>query len=372
MKTSILSMQRVQNMGSLLQAYSLKKILEEMGHDVSFIDIQPIEEDDKLFGGERERYGHECAWKQGVLSKIRKIDRYTINRIRIKQRSNKQIKLFEVFRRDYLQIKAGDNERHYDACVIGSDEVFNCNIASRWGFTSQLFGNVKQADKVITYAACCGSTTYEKTPDAVREKISETLKKVSALSVRDENTYDFVSMLAAKEIYSHMDPVVVGDFDDEIESCELPQNLSKRYCIVYSYYNRFHKPDEIKAIKQFSKKENLELVTIGAPQMWIKKHLVVTPFQALKVFQQADFIITDTFHGTIFSVKYAKKIALMTRESNKNKLLDLVKKLGIEKHLMDSLEQLSEVYKLEIDKTKIEKIVGTERKKTMHYLKENL
>ena len=62
----------------------------------------------------------------------------------------------------------------------------------------------------------------------------------------------------------------------------------------------------------------------------------------------------------------------MTRESNKNKLLDLVKKLGIEKHLMDSLEQLSEVYKLEIDKTKIEKIVGTERKKTMHYLKENL
>ena len=256
--------------------------------------------------------------------------------------------------------------------MIGSDEVFNCNIASRWGFTSQLFGNVKQADKVITYAACCGSTTYEETPDAVRKKISETLKKVSALSVRDENTYDFVSMLAAKEIYSHMDPVVVGDFDDEIESCELPQNLSKRYCIVYSYYNRFHKPDEIKAIKQFSKKENLELVTIGAPQMWIKKHLVVTPFQALKVFQQADFIITDTFHGTIFSVKYAKKIALMTRESNKNKLLDLVKKLGIEKHLMDSLEQLSEVYKLEIDKTKIEKIVGTERKKTMHYLKENL
>ena len=48
MKVCILSMQKVQNFGSLLQSYSLKKIIESLGHEVSFIDIEPIPEDDKL------------------------------------------------------------------------------------------------------------------------------------------------------------------------------------------------------------------------------------------------------------------------------------------------------------------------------------
>ena len=98
----------------------------------------------------------------------------------------------------------------------------------------------------------------------------------------------------------------------------------------------------------------------------------MTPFQVLKVFQKADFIITDTFHGTIFSAKYAKRFAVLTRESNENKLLDLIQKLGLEKHLMRSLEKLSEVYKEEINRNKIEEIVKAERTKTMQYLKENL
>lgn len=372
MKACILSMQRVENIGSLLQAYSMKQMLEKLGCEVSFIDIQPREEDDRLLSGYREHYAHECAWKQGFISKIKKLDRYTINRIRIKKRSNDQIKLFECFRRDVLGITGKSNQNQYDICVIGSDEVFNCNCASNWGFTSQLFGNVEQARKVITYAASCGSTTYEKTPIAVREKIAETFKGVSALSVRDENTYNFTSNLTDKEVYCHMDPVVVGDFDEEIAECNLPQELTGKYCVVYSYYNRFHDPKEIQSIKQFCSEKKLELVTVGAPQMWIKKHLVLTPFQALKVFQHADFIITDTFHGTIFSSKYAKKVAVMTRESNKNKLLDLIKKLEMEMHLITSLEQLSEVYKIEIDRESVEKISSMEREKTIQYLKENL
>lgn len=364
-------MQRVQNVGSLLQAYSLKSILEEMEHDVRFIDIQRIEEDAKMLEI-GECYGHECDGGQGLLSKIKKIDRYTLNRIRIKRLSNRQLKIFEGFRQDVLGIKKEDNEKSYDCCVIGSDEVFNCNVASKWGFTSQLFGNVKQAKKVITYAASCGSTTYEKTPQPVRNKISETFKKVSALSVRDANTYDFTSKLTENVVYQHMDPVVVADFEKELQECECVQNLPKRYCVLYSYYNRFHKEEEIRHIKEFCEKNQLEIVTIGAPQMWIKKHLVATPFQVLKVFQQADFVITDTFHGTIFSAKYAKKLAVLTRKSNENKLLDLIKKLGLQKHLLNSLDQLSEVYQLEIDKNTVEEVVRAERIKTLQYLKENI
>lgn len=372
MKASILSMQKVQNFGSLLQAYALKNMLKELGCEVSFIDIQRIEKDNELLEGQVDCYGYECNSGKGLFAKIKKIDRYALNRIRIKMRSNEQMKWFDDFRKDELGIREEDNAATYDICVIGSDEVFNCNKASSWGFTSQLFGNVKQAEKVITYAASCGSTVYENTLLAVRNRIKEVFEGVSAFSVRDANTYDFVKKLTTKTIHEHMDPVVVWNFDKEIADCELPQNLPERYCVVYSYYNRFHKPEEIERIKNFCKDKNMQIVTVGAPQMWIKQHLVMTPFQVLKVFQKADFIITDTFHGTIFSAKYAKRFAVLTRESNENKLLDLIQKLGLEKHLMRSLEKLSEVYKEEINRNKIEEIVKAERTKTMQYLKENL
>ena len=101
------------------------------------------------------------------------------------------------------------------------------------------------------------------------------------------------------------------------------------FCIVYSYYNRIHKKEEIDRIKSFCKKNKLEIVTVGAPQMWVKNHLVLTPFELLKVFKKASFVITDTFHGTIFSVRYSNKFAVLLRDSNKNKLFDLVCRLGI-------------------------------------------
>lgn len=372
MKASILSMQKVENFGSLLQAYSLKRMLEELGCEVSFIDIQRIEEDDCLLEGKVDHFGYECNGSKSMFAKLKKIDRYALNRIRIKKLFNKQIELFEEFRRNELNIKEEDNAGTYDICVIGSDEVFNCNNASSWGFTSQLFGNVKQADKVITYAASCGSTVYKNTRLAVRDKIRKTFNGVSAFSVRDSNTYNFVKQLTTKTIQEHMDPVVVGNFDKEIAGCALPQGLPKKYCVVYSYYNRFHKPEEIRSIKNFCKEKNLELVAVGAPQMWIKRYLVLTPFQTLKLFQQADFVITDTFHGTIFSAKYAKRFAALTRNSNSNKLLNLIQKMGLEKHLIKSLDQLSQVYEITVDKEKIGTISSDERKRTIDYLRNNL
>jgi hypothetical protein len=361
-------MQRIPNFGSLLQSYSLKKNLEQIGYEVYFIDIMKNEEDNKLLNGNCDDFSDECDRKNGVLSKLSKLDRYVLNRINIRKRADMQDFKFDEFRKSILRIKDEDNKKSYDACIIGSDEVFNCKGASHWGFTSQLFGNVCQASNVITYAASCGSTLYESLPIAVQEKIRHTFMQVSGFSVRDENTNSFVSNLTNKPVYNHMDPVVIESFDEEIAASRLPDKLPDHFCIVYSYYNRIHDKAEIRAIQEFCKRKKLKLVTVGAPQMWIKNHLVLTPFEMLKVFQKADFVITDTFHGTIFSAKFTKRFATMTRVSNKNKLLDLVYKLGIEKHLISSMDQLSEVYNYEKNQNIVNDISTKERFRAMHYL----
>lgn len=368
MNICILSMQRINNMGSLLQAYALKKILEMNGVEVSFIDIKYIEEDFKLLENYQLRFGSE-AEKTGILGKISKIDKFFVNRMKEKQKSKNQDEKFETFRETELEIEKRSNG--YDMCIIGSDEVFNCLNAGYWGFTSQLFGNVLEAKRVITYAASCGATTYEKLPDSVRKRIEETFDNVSAFSVRDRNTYEFVSKLTNKEISENLDPVLIYDFKDEIDNIKVKE-MPNRYCVIYSYYNRIHTKDEIKQILNFCRKNKLEPVAIGAPQFWCKKYIPCTPFECLKIFKEADFVVTDTFHGTIFATKYTDKFAVMVRESNKNKLEDLTKRLEIEEHIVNSFEELDENYIKQKNKNRVDEILEEERKKTFKYLRKNL
>lgn len=371
MNICILSMQHVPNFGSLLQSYVLKKEIEQLGNIVTFLDIERIEEDDKLREGKYQTFpcdGHVG----GFLTKLKKLDRYTVNRLRIKAKNKQQTSIMEAFRVSSLGMGADGNDGHYDCCVIGSDEVFNCMTKSNWGFTSQLFGNVRQADRVITYAASCGATVLEEIPEAVVNRIREAFGNVFAFSVRDDNTRSMVSALTDKQVDEHLDPVLIGDFTEELSRTNLPENLPEKYCVVYSYYNRIHKKEEIRAIRDFCRKHQLEIVTVGSPQMWEKRHLVLTPFEVLRVFENASFVITDTFHGTIFSAKYADHFATITRESNKNKLGDLIERLGVQQHRVTSFDQLETAYVVRNDKERIAQLCSRERDRSIRYLQENL
>ena len=368
MKVSILSMQRVQNFGSLLQSYSLKKIIEKQGHEVSFLDIENNNEDNNLLVGMVQDFSKEGEGN-GLISKIKKIDKYLFNRIAIKKLMEQQNKLFNQFIKNQLSIPDKHENKACDVCVIGSDEVFNCLQPSPWGFTSQLFGNVKQAKKIITYAASCGSTTLNEVPLNVQNKIREAFYKLEAISVRDGNTAEFVSGLAGRSYEFNLDPVVVGNFDEEIANSKLPENLPEHYCIVYSYYNRINTEQEINEIKIFCRKYKMEIVSVGAPQMWIKKHIVCDPFQILKIFQNADFVITDTFHGTIFSAKYSNRFAILVRPSNSNKLLDLVERLSLQEHIVNDKNDIEKLSRIIHKKDIVKNVSNYEYNRTKAYLR---
>lgn len=152
-------MQNVNNMGSLLQAYGLKKMIESLGHEVEFINIKKIDEDYGLLGNYIQDYSNENE-KTDAIGRLKKIDKYICSRLVHRGFERQQDELFDIFRKEELNIEQFNLE--YDVCVIGSDEVFNCLNAGYWGFTSQLFGNVSCANRVITYAASCGATSIHR------------------------------------------------------------------------------------------------------------------------------------------------------------------------------------------------------------------
>ena len=145
-------MQHVRNYGSFLQAYALKTTLESFGHQCEFVDI---EQGEALPGLERNlKYLVGMAFKRyfnwnAIVSSF--------------GRMKYQKMYYERFDKEYLPELGIHNHTflEYDLVVIGSDEVFNFNQRAAYGFTTQLYGDVKNAKKVISYAGSFGTTTVE-------------------------------------------------------------------------------------------------------------------------------------------------------------------------------------------------------------------
>ena len=361
MKVYILSMQQVNNYGSVLQAYSLKKMIEGLGGKVEFLAIKH---------GKNEKLNLQCA-KNDIDKKNDSWMKIQLNRIKGKIHGRKLRQMFSEFRNSTGLNSVGGDEK-VDVCVIGSDEVFNCMQKSKWGFSSQLFGNVESAQKVITYAASCGSTKVDQLSDELREAIKNAMSNLSDISVRDKNTADFVKAVSGKQIVYNLDPVAVGDFDEEIRNAKVESKLPDKYCIVYSYAERFDNPEEIRAISEYCKEHALKIVAPFGRQKWIPSYETLAPFELLKAFQNAECIVTDTFHGTLFGAKFGNRMAVLIRESNQNKLEDLIQRLQIQNHVIKDVSQLSTVLNMDLDKKIIYEILSQERVRSLKYLKENL
>lgn len=357
----ILSMQQVDNYGSVLQAYSLKKIIEGLGNKVTFIGIKK---------GDNNNLNLQCS--QGDIDKNKDSWlRVQYNRIKYKFTGRKLKKIFSDFRTE-VGLNSLNTTENFDVCVIGSDEVFNCLQKSKWGFSSQLFGDIKSAKKVITYAASCGFTREEALTSDLKDSIKKAMDNLSAISVRDNNTAKFVQKLTKKEVTYNLDPVAVGDFEKELENIKVDSKLPSKYCIVYSYSKRISNPEEINGILSYCQKNNLSLVAPFGEQSWIPSCKPLTPFELLKAFENAECIITDTFHGTLFGAKFGRRLAILIRQSNQNKLDDLVKRLEIQEHVVTNISQLAKILDKPLNSKNIQKILQDERIHTLKYLQKNL
>ena len=352
MKIGILSMQKILNYGSFLQAFSMKKQFENRGHDVYFIDIEP----GRVI----------CSAETEKVNIRNKFDRYFLKRIENYLLDKKMSRIHIADYENYL-----DTEKHlsegdrFDIAVIGSDEVFNATVPSRWGFTTQLFGDIKNADRVVTYAASCGSTTLDSARAyGIEKDIRAALQNVEMLSVRDQNTYEFVQEITEQSAEINVDPVFLADYDSYIQ---FPEHR-KPYLLVYAYGNRIKDEKEIEAIKSYARKNNLEILCVGMQQRWCRHNIAANAFELLGYVKNAECIVTDTFHGTVFSIKYNKKFISLIRESNQQKLGGLLKQFGLYDRAVFDMSTLNSVMGNVIDYKKVNSLIQKEQEKSKEYL----
>ena len=361
-KVGILSMQRVINYGSFLQAFGLKTLLEEQGHSVQFVDIAPGEQRE-FPDRELVKIGYKAYTGLRRLAAV--LDRYFVKRCIGQLYQKKLVKLLEQKHVEQLGMTEEKvTDIPCDTLVIGSDEVFNCVQPSPWGVSYQLFGDYPHAQRVITYAASSGYAKVEQLPEDIRAQISRCFQKVSAISVRDDNTLRFASALTEQPVQQHLDPVLTADFTPYRK----PFHCKKPYLLVYAYTNRINLPEEIEAIRAFARKHGLKTAAVGGYQCWCDYNFLVEPLQIFDVFAGAAYVVTDTFHGTVIAAKMNRPFATILRSSNYNKLGDLISRLHMEQRTVPEIGMLEEVLLRPVEFDELNEMLARERVRTREYL----
>lgn len=364
----ILSMQRIKNYGSFLQAYGLKKLIEEQGHNVQFVDYhidEPIIEDKDNVNN--DKISKVLKTFEGNATLVQKIQ-YIIHK--------------KNFGKKYYPLLELTNEPNYnpklDTLVIGSDEVFNCIQANKnVGYSLELFGKNNNANRLITYAASFGNTTIEKLKKYnKKDEIAELLNKFDRISARDNNTGKIIEEISNQKVIYNLDPVLAYDYMNKCN--EIPDiNIKEKFIIVYAYSNRISN-EESNYIRKFAKINNLKIYSIGGAQKCANKFIDCSPFEVLAYFKRAEMIITDTFHGSIFSIITKRKFVTLIRKSvgdsygNEEKLTDLLERLDLTDRITYSIENIDTILNKKIDYQKVDKILSEQRAISQKYLEENL
>lgn len=361
-KVGIISMQKVPNYGSFLQAYALKQLLLSVGADsVDFLDIKngrqflPVERSNRWVNNLN-------VLLSGKLASRIKTRQY------LKVKRKRFLPYYEYFKNDNLP------DTIYDLVVIGSDEVFNCCQPSLWGFSRQLFGDVENSKKAITYAASFGSTTMQKIEQfKLNEEIAECLRMLNSVSVRDDNSYQIVKDLTGKEPQKHLDPVLIYGYKNDLERDVEAVIPKDEFMIVYSYAGRIDDRKEIKSIKTFAEQNGLILYSLFCNYDWCDGEIVPEhPLQVPAIFSKAKYAVSDTFHGTIFSIISHIKFGTFVRPGNVQKLSSLLGGLGLIDRIMKEPEELSSVIVKDINFKEVEMVLEKERERTLTYLSESV
>lgn len=364
-QVGILSMQKILNYGSFLQAYGLKQILLSLECDVQFVDYSPGKCLVDPKGGD----------KSVLVRKALKVLEALGN-----DSSFRNKLAFIQYKRTYAQrfypmLELTEKPNLFpdlDLLVIGSDEVFNCVQSNvNVGYAPQLFGQGYRARRKVSYAASFGNTTIAKLDKfGKRDEVAGWLRELDAISVRDDNSGAIISELTGSEPSYNLDPVLAYDFMSECDEIPSGVDEKKPYLIVYGYSGRFSK-EECMAIRSYADKWHLRILNIGGVQSACDRFVDCSPFEVIAYFAHAKAAVTDTFHGTILSVMTHTPFVSFVRGEgygNSQKLTDLLKRLHLEDRFCNSPELLSKTLSMPIVWQEADAVIATGRESARSYL----
>lgn len=313
MKIGIITFHHVYNIGAVLQAYALQKYLNENIGDSEIINYYP---------------NNVIRPQIAALTQIKKRIFGFFNYKSYKDKLKRYAKFDEFVKHYTLSSKTyyGDSEilrspPEYDIAISGSDQIFNATLTGN----SKAYYLDFFSGKKISYASSFGRKDVSKEEI---ELIRNELPKFSALSVREQSGADIIKREIGREPQLVMDPVFLLSKDEWRKRCNEEQKLPEKYIFVYSMEVS---PVLENAVSSIKEETGLPVIVVrgGGKTGLIEGNEDSTcgPEEFLRYIRDAELVITNSFHGTAFSLIFEKKflcVAHSTRNARLENILHLI------------------------------------------------
>lgn len=359
MKLGIITHYNVHNHGAVLQLYALEQVLLNKGYDAKALTFS--KNMDFLDENASVKYNISIKsipfYVNYMLEKGVKKTYFNV----LKKKKLDNFKLNNKMIGEYYS-KADDLQ----AVFIGADEIFSIEP----GLNPVFFGMGVPCNNVFSYAASFGPTDLKFIKNHKSEEfVKSGLDHLTKIGVRDINSLELVKDISGLNATLNCDPVILYDFKKEKQNFSM--SSINRYVLIYAYDNNMNDDDEVKEIKKFAKEKGLKIYSVGFFHKWADKNVNVNPLELMEYVSNAEFVITDTFHGTVISIVMNTPFATKIR-SNRNKLGYLLEEYNSLQNEIHSFSDIKTIYENGTDFENINNIVKKNRKKSLNYLEKCL
>lgn len=375
-RVGIITVHGADNYGSVLQAYALQKVVTDLGCEAEIINYRPetISKDYRLLFSWKEienglHYGIKAVWRSIILIRFRNLPKAIRKR-----------KYFQKFRNQYLkETRKTRSEmelarlKPYDVYITGSDQLWNPDITN--GFDKNYFLDFAPKDaRCISYAVSLG-VAYDLNQ---RKEFTRLACRMDDISIREASTQAEVEMLTKKEVALCLDPTLLIAAQ-EWES--MAKDSGQEDYILY--YSLHYTPQQLEVVNWLSArcKCPVKHFFYGRLSKRIERNggmfYYDGPQEFLGLVRGARMVVTDSYHGTIFSILFQKDFYAFETSVWGIRITDLLKQLGLKERLIEQGQNTSIVeremeQRKEINYKSVFEKIEQNQMDSMEYLKKNL
>lgn len=313
MKIGILTFHSAHNYGAVLQSMGLFSYLTKLGYEVEIIDYRP------------EWVRKIYSWNIFLLNDIRDVKTLLKLFLLLPFAIVRYYKFERLISNWYSPTLKDPINKQYDCIFIGSDQVWNINITN--GFDYYYWGDFKIGERpcLVSYA-----TSMSENELSIEEKneIAKKISKFNCISVREKFAQEKLSNFTNKEITITVDPTLLHNYNfwNKLASKKI---ISKPYLL---YYQARTNSDSLEYAKKIAKKKNLYFVNLSVLVNNPNNYRVLTanPSDFLSLIKYSDYVVTTSFHGTVFAIIFHKDfISIKLGDGKDGRTMDLLSSLGL-------------------------------------------
>lgn len=365
MKIGILTFQNAHNYGAQLQAYALKKYLKNRNYEVEIINYaNSVIENNYLYKAKNNI-------KIGGINSAKKWLKKQYEIMFDKKEYQEKWLKFDAFIKEYITNdeklfkKEEIDFSQYDYIICGSDQIWNPYLTD--GFDDVYFANINAKVKKISYAASLGISKFD--DRKMEERFFELIKNFNSLSVREKVLEKYITENTNLDVQTVLDPTLLID---QTEYKKFIKDIPyKNYIFQYTLVDN-PKLDNI--VKELAEKESLNIVELRYSRSFSKKYSTqiidagIEDF--LSLIKNAKYVITNSFHGTIFSILFEKKFYCVKIDGLNSRIENILDITNLENRSIECFEDINLVE--EIDYKGVKKRITQSRIESEKFLNEAL